>query len=507
MSKIPTMVRTTTPPTAGMESVEEQPTRPPQAPVPASAPRRGTGRLTVAMILGDVIAVIVALEFAIWSAGIVRDNAAPNAWARMDAVGIILTSIPVFAAFGLYRHRPRLSGHMEAEAPRLLSALTFFGFMLMLVLHGLGAEDAVLFDGEVFAWWLCAFPLLLMGRALVRSWVSVRVIDRQRTLIVGAGRIGQLIARNLRRQADSDVEVVGFVDNDPIPIADDLADIPLVGREADIIELVRAHNVQRLVISFSRTTHEDFVEIMRWSDLHHIHITIVPRYFDVLTTKVEIDAVTGIPVLDLPPARLSRSARAVKRATDLAVTIALIPFLVPIFLAIAAAIKVTTRGKGDVFFRQERSGRNGEVFKINKFCTMVPDAERHRELLVDQNQMSGPLFKIKDDPRVTPIGRFLRKTSLDELPQFINVLKGEMSLVGPRPFVTYEDEQITGWARRRLELTPGITGLWQIMGRSDLPFDEMVKLDHMYVTRWSLAWDLKILLRTVPTVLRRKGAY
>ena len=494
-------------PTAGMESVEQPTVDRTPIPVQSPGPVSRYGRLRAAVILGDVVAVLVALQLAIWAAGIVRDNAAQNAWARMNAVGLILMSVVAIAAFGLYRRRPRLSGHMEAEAPRLLMALTFFGFMLMLVMHGLGAEDAILFDGEVFAWWLFSFPLILMMRALVRAEVSPKVVGRQRTLIVGAGRIGQTIARKLQQQGDGDVEVVGFVDNDPIPIADDLADIPLVGGEEDIIELVRGHNVQRLVISFSRTSPEQLVEIMRWSDLHHIHITIVPRYFDVLTTNIDIDAVTGIPVLDLRPARLSRSARAVKRATDLTVTILLIPFLVPLFLAIAAAIKISTRGKSKVFFRQERSGRNGEVFKIVKFCTMEPDAELRRHTLQDQNEMSGPLFKIKDDPRVTGIGKFLRKTSLDEFPQFINVLRGEMSLVGPRPFVTHEDDLITGWARRRLELTPGITGLWQTMGRNDLPFEEMVKLDHMYVTRWSLAWDLKILLQTIPTVLKRRGAY
>jgi lipopolysaccharide/colanic/teichoic acid biosynthesis glycosyltransferase len=147
------------------------------------------------------------------------------------------------------------------------------------------------------------------------------------------------------------------------------------------------------------------------------------------------------------------------------------------------------------------------VFRIFKFRTMVVDAESMRDDLLERNEMSGPLFKIKDDPRITRVGRFLRRTSLDELPQLINVLRGEMSLVGPRPFVIYEDDKIIGWARRRLDLTPGITGLWQVMGRNDMPFEEMVKLDHMYVTRWSLLWDFKILLKTIPSVLRRQGDY
>jgi exopolysaccharide biosynthesis polyprenyl glycosylphosphotransferase len=225
----------------------------------------------------------------------------------------------------------------------------------------------------------------------------------------------------------------------------------------------------------------------------------------VLTSQVELDDVQGIPVLDLRPASLSRAALTTKRVSDLALTILALPLLVPTFAAIALAIKLDS--PGPVFFRQPRAGRKGRIFRIYKFRTMCVDAESRRGALLDRNEMSGPLFKIKDDPRITRVGNFLRKTSLDELPQLINVLKGEMSLVGPRPFVVYEDELITGWARRRLDLTPGITGLWQVMGRNDMPFEEMVKLDHLYATRWSLLWDLKILLKTIPTVLRRRGAY
>src|SRR5262249_39553954 len=170
------------------------------------------------------------------------------------------------------------------------------------------------------------------------------------------------------------------------------------------------------------------------------------------------------------------------------------------------AIKLDSRGP--VFFRQRRHGRGGKVFEIVKFRTMVNGAEAQRQALEHLNDMQGgPLFKIKDDPRVTRVGRRLRRWSLDELPQLFNVLRGDMSLVGPRPFVIDESERITGWAGRRLETTPGITGLWQVLGRNDIPFDEMVKLDYVYVTNWSLWWDIRILVQTLPTVLKRQGAY
>jgi lipopolysaccharide/colanic/teichoic acid biosynthesis glycosyltransferase len=179
--------------------------------------------------------------------------------------------------------------------------------------------------------------------------------------------------------------------------------------------------------------------------------------------------------------------------------------LSPLLAVIAVAVKLDSRGP--VFFRQERHGRGGSIFRIVKFRTMRVGAEQERLALAPMNEVDGALFKMKEDPRVTRVGRILRRTSLDELPQLWNVLKGEMSLVGPRPFVVHESSQITGWASRRLDITPGITGLWQVLGRTDIPFDEMVKLDYIYVTNWSLFWDLKILFQTIPVVLSRRGAY
>ena len=377
--------------------------------------------------------------------------------------------------------------------------------MALQVLHGVKLEDRVLLDGEVFALWLFAVFAVTLTRGAVRRGVLPRISGRQRTVIVGAGWVGQKVARSLLRDRGLGIDVVGFVDTTPQPLADDLQQVPILGPEEKLTEIVQAAGAHRVIISFSRSAPEELVEIIRWSDLHRIHVTIVPRFFEVLTSHVDVDDVGGMTVLDVCPAQLSPAALAVKRASDLGLVLLSLPLLLPVFAAIAVAIKCDSRGP--VFFRQPRSGRHGRVFRIFKFRTMVVDAEKLRQDLVDHNEMSGPLFKIKDDPRATRVGRFLRRTSLDELPQLINVVRGDMSLVGPRPFVVYEDKEITGWARRRLDLTPGITGLWQYVGRNDMPFDEMVKLDHMYVTRWSLGLDVKILLKTIPSVLRRQGAY
>jgi len=193
----------------------------------------------------------------------------------------------------------------------------------------------------------------------------------------------------------------------------------------------------------------------------------------------------------------------VKRVFDL--TCASIGLLAvsPLMLAAAAAIKLD--GRGPVFFRQRRVGRYGEHFHILKFRTMVPDAEMLKESLRDRNEAREGLFKIADDPRVTRVGRFLRKTALDEVPQLLNILKGDMSLVGPRPLIVEEDMRVEGWHRRRLELTPGMTGHWQILGPARVPLGEMVAIDYLYVANWSLWTDVKILLRTVPYVMGRRG--
>ncbi len=199
---------------------------------------------------------------------------------------------------------------------------------------------------------------------------------------------------------------------------------------------------------------------------------------------------------------LTRSSSAVKRAFDLACASIGVLAVSPLMLAAAIAIKLDSRGP--VFFRQLRVGRHGEHFHILKFRTMVDNAEALKDSLRDRNEADG-LFKIADDPRVTRVGRFLRKTALDEMPQLLNILKGDMSMVGPRPLVVDEDIRVEGWHRRRLELTPGMTGHWQILGPARVPLAEMVAIDYLYVANWSLWTDVKILLRTVPYVMGRHG--
>jgi exopolysaccharide biosynthesis polyprenyl glycosylphosphotransferase len=269
-----------------------------------------------------------------------------------------------------------------------------------------------------------------------------------------------------------------------------------------VADVVADHAIDRMIIAPWSTQNDEVVELVRVAKGIGLNVSVLPGLFEAVGSHVHFDELDGMTVLAVPRFDLTRSSRVVKRGLDvLGSTVGLL-FLAPIFLV--AAIAVRLGSSGPVFFTQTRVGRDGERFKILKFRTMVEGADDLKAALRHLNQQDG-LFKISDDPRVTRVGGFLRRTSLDELPQLLNVLRGDMSLVGPRPLVPDEDDLVEGWSRRRLQLTPGMTGPWQILGGGRVPLQEMVKLDYLYVTGWSLWNDVKILLRTVSYVLARQS--
>jgi exopolysaccharide biosynthesis polyprenyl glycosylphosphotransferase len=300
--------------------------------------------------------------------------------------------------------------------------------------------------------------------------------------------------------------VIGFVDDHPLPLDPSLRDIPVFDGLRPLSDTIELTGATRLLIAFSGVPADDVLDTLRGSRVGWIPVGIVPRYFELIPNHAKMLDIDGIPVMDLHGANLSSAAQAMKRALDVVLGGLGLLVLSPVMAVIAVAIKLDS--EGPVLFAQRRTGRAGESFRMWKFRTMVRDAELIRPQLDHRNDMKnpGPLFKMRDDPRVTRVGRVLRRYSLDELPQLFNVLGGTMSLVGPRPFIVREAEQMEGWSRRRLDIRPGITGLWQVRGRNDVPFDEMIRLDYLYVTTWSVWWDLRIMLQTVPLVLGGRGA-
>ena len=461
-------------------------------------------RRTWALMLCDVAIVLIGAWVAPFAARLAHDG--PEILPRAPFVILVaLGALPFLWGLGLQGASNRINPSGFGDIGRVLQAMSLYGFVVLLLLHAAPASELAPTDADVFAFWAFMVLALPIARAAVRHWVIPHVSRPQRVVVVGAGQVGQTVVQRIQANPALNLEVVGFVDADPAGLDPAVADVPVLGPEDDLAEIARRHDVDRVIVSFSRVPTERLIEVLRRSRLDQVHVNVVPRFFEIMTSAVELDDVAGIPVLDLRPVTLSRRAMITKRAMDLTLVILALPILVPVFIAVAIAIKLDSRGP--VFFRQLRMGHHNRPFRIIKFRTMVVGAEQRRSEVLHLNQLTGPLFKMAEDPRVTRVGRFLRRTSLDELPQLINVLRGEMSLVGPRPFVVYEDREITGWARRRLDLIPGVTGVWQVAGRNDVPFEEMVKLDYLYVTRWSLGWDLKLLIQTVPSVLRRKGAY
>jgi exopolysaccharide biosynthesis polyprenyl glycosylphosphotransferase len=266
--------------------------------------------------------------------------------------------------------------------------------------------------------------------------------------------------------------------------------------------ILETHDIERVVIAPGTSDSDSILDTIRLVKSLGVKVSVLPRLFEVVGSSVEFDDVDGITLLGIRRFGLTKSSMMLKRSMDLVGAGACLLLFAPLLTAIAIAIRVTSRGP--MLFRQRRIGRDGGSFEMLKFRTMVDGADAMKAQLRARNEADG-LFKIADDPRITPVGRFLRTTSLDELPQLINVLKGEMSLVGPRPLVRDEDCHIEGMDRRRLHVNPGMTGFWQILGSSRIPRHEMVKLDYLYGANWSVWLDVKVLLRTIPYVLSRRG--
>jgi exopolysaccharide biosynthesis polyprenyl glycosylphosphotransferase len=325
------------------------------------------------------------------------------------------------------------------------------------------------------------------------------MLQPRRALIVGAGDVGQHMRRKIEGGRYG-LDFVGFIDDDP-------RYDEVVGRTFELTRKVDELDVDWVILTTTGASYDETLDRVRAVRRPDVHLSIVPSYFELFASNASMEDIEGVPVVNLPPLRFSRSVLLVKRTFDVVASGLGLFVLSPLLAAVALMIKLDS--PGPVFFRQARHGRGGKEFRIVKFRTMVADAESKRLEMDHLNEMEGggPLFKMKRDPRITRVGARLRQLSIDELPQLWNVLRGEMSLVGPRPFVVHESERITGWANRRLETTPGITGLWQALGRNEIPFEEMVKLDYVYVTNWSLWWDVKILCQTIPVVFGRRGAY
>jgi exopolysaccharide biosynthesis polyprenyl glycosylphosphotransferase len=342
----------------------------------------------------------------------------------------------------------------------------------------------------------------ILGLRIVARRALRLVLGPERAVIIGDSASIPLLARKLRTHGEYGVELVGAIGGGE---AIDTAALPRLGHPStfDLADVAARHRIDRVILAGSDAIAGTLADLVRRAHRIGLKVDYLPHPLEVVGAGVEVDDIEGVAVFGLYPPVLCRSSRCVKRAMDIVGAAALLILTAPLMLVIAAAVKLDS--PGPALFRQQRIGRGGRRFRIAKFRTMVVGAEARTEQLRALSR--DPHWLLLDrDPRITRVGALLRVSSLDELPQLWSVLKGDMSLVGPRPLVEAEDRRITGWGRGRLDLTPGLTGLWQVLGRTSIPFEEMVKLDYIYVTNWSAWGDVQLLLRTLGVLLTRRGA-
>ncbi|MBI5605144.1 MAG: sugar transferase, partial [Deltaproteobacteria bacterium] len=347
--------------------------------------------------------------------------------------------------------------------------------------------------------------LYIWKRATVYIWeVKKQSPAFHRILLVGMDPESRRFARHIRNFPELGYKIVGFLGDEPEG-SNGSNELPkIMGDVHEIEKIVRDHPVDEVIVFSVRKFWETMDLVTAVCEDMGIRLTIVPQWSNLRVSQISFMKLGGIPLLSFVSTPTDNWNVFIKRVMDFCLAFLTLILFSPLFIILAVLIKRDS--KGPVFFIQKRCGLNGRVFSLIKFRSMVPEAEKMQDQLRDLNEMAGPVFKITQDPRVTRIGSWLRKTSLDELPQLINVLKGDLSLVGPRPPLPSEVALYKRWQRRRLSIKPGITCIWQISGRNNINFDEWMKLDLHYIDHWSLSLDLKILIRTIPAVLSGRGA-
>jgi exopolysaccharide biosynthesis polyprenyl glycosylphosphotransferase len=426
---------------------------------------------------------------------------------------LFLATIPIWlVAAKLYELYDR-----DEERTEHTTFADFFGVLHLVTLGSwllyLGGRATGLIDPElakVAMFWATSLVLMTTGRAVARAYCHRRPEYKQRTLIVGAGEVGQLVARKFEQHPEYGIDLVGLVDDDPLTLRPDIS-AKVVGDMRDIAGLVEVEGVDRVVIAFTAENSDRTVRLIRELKRMNVQVDIVPRLFDALGPDLLVHSVEGMPLLGLPASKLLPFSRAIKRTGDVIGASILLVVTAPLFALFSLWIRRDSQGP--VFFRQERLGEGMRPFTALKFRTMYVDTDdsAHRDFIkATMTSRAAPtangLYKLERNDAITRSGRFLRKTSLDELPQLLNVLRGDMSLVGPRPCIAYETEGFAPHHFERFDVPAGITGLWQVTARAHATFGEALDLDVAYARHWSLGLDLMLILRTPFALLQqRKG--
>jgi exopolysaccharide biosynthesis polyprenyl glycosylphosphotransferase len=432
--------------------------------------------------VSDVAAALFALTLTHFVTGIGIESAV--LWAAVFAV------VGVSKVIGLYDRDELLVGKGTLnEVPALFQLATLYTLIMTMV----ASAQAAPFAFEAIAvLWGSLFVATMIGRGIAREF-SRATTGPERCVVLGSEKQARGIRAKLGQFKTAHAEVVAH-----LPFERFELERP---RGTDFGRYIAERNIHRVIVAQDASS-DRVLQTVRYFKEYGLKVSVLPSILEVVGSSVEFDEVGGTTLLGVRSFGLSRSSALLKRSFDIAGSLLLLVLGAPLFAVAAVAIKAES--SGSVFFRQTRVGRDGSRFTMIKFRTMFAGSDRLRAELAELNETDG-LFKLTNDPRITRVGGFLRRTSLDELPQLINVLRGEMSLVGPRPLVEDEDRRVVGWHRRRLHLTPGMTGAWQIMGDTRVPLREMVTMDYMYIVNWSPWSDIKILIQTAGHVFRRRG--
>lgn len=425
------------------------------------------------------------------------------------AILLVISLMTSFRISGVYPYKP---GRSVAEETYTIATATTMGVMVLIVVSLI--YSPLSYSRLIFLYTAVSVTFLLGVSRSAIYWLRAHLrrygIGVKRSLLVGMGDVGRMVIRTLTARPDYGYQLVGFLDDNPVKGSTDIGPFKALGSVDNFTQVIAQFAdsnapIDNVIICLPWQSHRLVQRLFRACEQSNITAQVVPDFFQVTRSQIQVETLDGVPLISSRELSLQGWNLAVKRISDILFVGLGAIVIVPLWLLIALAIKVDSRGP--VLYVQTRIGKNGKPFKCYKFRSMVIDAEARKQEVAKLNEASGPLFKMRNDPRQTRVGRFLRRHSLDEIPQLINVIRGEMSWVGPRPNLPSEVDSYQEWHKKRLAATPGLTGLWQVSGRSDLTFDEMVLLDIYYVENWSLALDASILLRSVPAILFGKGAY
>ena len=418
-------------------------------------------------------------------------------------IGIVIGLIVIFAIRGLYN--VRLTGSWFRQTWTIASSATM-GLAILITYYFvfLPPSNSRLMMPFV---WAAAIVVLSIGRLIVSVAMGMLYrmgLGETRLLVVGSGRLGKMIMQHIAANPNLGYSIVGFLHDMEVPPSD-FGRFKMLGTLDDLGLVIRSMQVDEVIIALPAHLHQQSIRSVRLCERFGALFKLVPDLYELNLSRIDMEAMEGIPLISIKQVTLNSAQRVVTRIVDIVVSILLMIFGTPLWLCIALAIRLDS--PGPIILKQTRIGWNGQPFKVYKFRSMYQNADQVLAGLLSRNEAQGPLFKIRDDPRITRVGKFLRRTSFDEFPQLINVLRGEMSLVGPRPPLPQEVAYYEEWQKGRLAIKPGMTGLWQVRGRSNLSFDEGVLMDLYYIENWSLRLYFQILLRTIPAVIFSRGAY